>query len=126
MTNVMEITNSCTCTEEDGTDSLECWGCWTDNLAWLQEFILDPWIQAHNLSEYSEVIIESKAMNWDRRAGFTTCFPDKIVERLGLNGDYTLTFRLENDNSLTCLRTSHDEPTGSSFTISPYLEGTDN
>ena len=58
-------------------------------------------------------------MGWRRTSGHTYSPARDILDALGLeHTDYTLAFTWHAEtHAFTCVRYSHDEPTGASFTI---------
>jgi hypothetical protein len=87
--------------------------------------LLEDWQRAwHNPGA---AIIEGSAMGWRRLSGYAIARADSeeslaeaILNKLMLNGDFTITLKLEGGN-LTATRSSHDEPTGCSFTVSAFM-----
>lgn len=117
----VEVTSNCVCedyNEDTGetTPSNDCFGCWQDSLELLRESIIDPWAEANDYYDDTDVRISGTAIGWRRLAGYKDTTVKDLVEALTLNGDFTLVFKLEN-NAITVMRYSHDEPTGASFTI---------
>lgn len=112
----IELDSSCTCTDEYGQWAGECFGCWQENLDIFNE-MLTEWktVVGYN-DDTNDILIQGTAMGWQRRSGFVVVLPNDITSALHINGDYRLVFTFDND-SLTCVRYSHDEPTGASFTI---------
>lgn len=47
-------------------------------------------------------------MTWLGRSGWATATPETLIEKLTLNGDFTLRFTLAG-NTLEVVRSSHDE-----------------
>lgn len=132
------LTNGCTCTQadEDGNEVLDangypvsadyCYGCFDEAREAFDEVIVLPWL--NNIGNSAEAIVSYNGMSWRRTAGETYFQFDPadrgttgegLVNLLSLNGDWTqywtLTLDDERGASLSCLRTSHDEPTGASF-----------
>lgn len=67
--------------------------------------------------------ISGRAMGWQRSSGYAIVPAEwkTLYSALAINGEYTLRFRLE-DKALTVVRSSHDEPTGASFTVEATVE----
>jgi hypothetical protein len=86
--------------------------------------LLEDW---QRLNDYpSAVIIQGRAMGWQRRDGYALIRAngsDKIaaetISNLTLNGDFSLQFTLKGKDC-TIRRGSHDEPTGASFTLEAF------
>lgn len=112
----IEIDSNCTCTDEYGDWAGECFGCWQDNVEIFNE-LLTEWKTVVGYDEDKHVVwIEGRAMGWQRRSGHTAVVSERVLDALSINGDYRLVFKFDN-HSLTCVRYSHDEPTGASFTF---------
>lgn len=109
------ISNNCTCENEDGSYSEECFGCYEDAVAELDQ-LMKNWVEAQGNELTNTVRIEGSAMGWTRAEGYAVVEFDEVFNALKLNGDWTLTLKLEGA-TLTAVRTSHDEPTGASFTF---------
>lgn len=98
--------------------------CWEESVEDCQN-LLDEWATLWH--EPEAALIEGKAMGWQRRDGYAIArasskesLADAILNRLRLDGQFTITLKLEGGN-LTARRSSHDEPTGCSFTISAFM-----
>lgn len=129
-----EITNNCICEEYDeetGESKLdeqgypvmsqECFGCYEDALANVKYEVINPWLEANGYDEYTELVAYGTGLTWQRLSGYANTTPNKIVETLSLNGDWTLRFTLaDNGKTLSVVRYSHDEPTGTgAITFAP-------
>jgi len=68
----------------------------------------------------SHVRIEGSAMGWQRRSGYKEINAEwkDLLSALTLNGEWLLTIEREGD-TFKIRRSSHDEPTGASFTLTP-------
>jgi hypothetical protein len=126
----IEITSDCVCVaydEETGDSMLdedgeyvpakECSGCYHDSIQLFNELILHPWLAANNLTTDSNVTVKAKHLGWQRTSAGGRVEASSLATRFALNGDFRLLFKLQN-NELTMIRTSHDEPTGASFSFS--------
>jgi hypothetical protein len=118
------VSTSCTCEDYDDINDISypaefCFGCYESD-KFQAEALLFEWARVnHHEGEFIQV--EATEMFWTR-ISLTRVIPmEKLFDFLTLNGDYTLYFKLEG-NSLTVRRTSHDEPTGASFIITPAEE----
>jgi hypothetical protein len=123
------ITTNCQCMDEDpetGEDreAEACHGCdeWMLGDAYA---LLADWQRAWH--EPEAALIEGKGMGWRRLSGYAIARAsskestgEAILNKLMLDGDFTLTLKLEGDN-LTATRSSHDEPTGCSFIVSAFM-----
>lgn len=131
------ITNSCTCTkaDEDGNEMLDehgepiasdyCHGdCWEYAVEDYTENLLKPWLEAKGIMSDSPVRIHGKGMTWLSRSGHYDTSARNILDGLSINGDYILRITYE-DGELSIVRSSHDEPTGASFTIEPLSTADD-
>lgn len=96
--------------------------CWDDsnNMA---EYALEEYLKTVGQPEYLK--IEGRAMGWQRLSGWATVKADweSLRNALRINGEYTLRMEIT-DDSFKVRRSSHDEPMGAYFTVSP-AEGDD-
>jgi len=116
------IESDCQCqTENDETGefgpSNECFGdCWDwqkDDIAW----IIGEWQTKNNVDDDQPVKINGTNMNWNHVSGYAMATPKTILDKLTLNGDFSLEFDFEpEENTFNCVRRSHDEY-GALFTI---------
>lgn len=121
---VVVIQSDCVCVEEDGTPYEECFGCWDDSLERLAE-LKSEWAQRIGGKSFDQVIVEAKAMGFFKESGRGVIDFDTLHKATTLRGDFRIVFTLE-DNNLTALRYSHDEPTGGGrFTFLPFYEDED-
>lgn len=115
----IELDSSCTCTDDYGQWAGECFGCWQDNVEIFNE-MFSEWKQVVGYDNNTNVVwIAGTAMGWERRSGHAVVGAERVLDALNLNGDYRLVFTFDNE-SLTCVRYSHDEPTGASFTLTSH------
>lgn len=110
------IQSDCTCTNEDETPSDSCYGCYDDAVDNLK-YLITEWADAQG-KDFSNVRIDGIAMGWQRENGYAIAPLYRVAEALTIRGDFRITFTLEN-GELTATRSSHDEPTGASFTFTP-------
>ena len=101
------------------TCSGECWDyCKYD----FEENAFKPWRLANDADAFA---IYGRRMGWTGSNGHTgrlTTF-DELMENLTLRGDFTLRWKLSEDNrTLTVVRSSHDEM-GAMFKIMPWGRG---
>jgi hypothetical protein len=111
----VEVTleSNCTCEYYDENDNLvpsydDCFGCWEDSVEYFNEAIFYPWYAANNYHDNTPIKIVSPNLGWMRRAGYCDTYAKEILDKLKINGDFTLRFTLDG-NTLTCVRSSHDE-----------------
>jgi hypothetical protein len=109
----MQVSNTCTCTYVNADDidcpAENCFGdCWDDQLDWLNETILKPWIERNGWDWDTDITIMGSNMSWLGVSGYCDTTPSEVVRSLSINGDFTLRFSLVGSD-LTCLRSSHDE-----------------
>ena len=105
---IFELTNSCTCANEDGCYTDDCFGCYEDDKSNV-EYLLRDWATANNFDGDNQLVrIEGRGMTWQNRDGSTVIEFESIIDTLQINGDYRLTFTLDGEN-LTVSRGSHDE-----------------
>ena len=96
----------------------DCYGsCYEDGVGFISEFVAD-WTKSVGNPE--EVRISSKAMNWNRVEGYTIAEAtgEAIIKAMSLNGEWNLRFKITG-LEFKIMRYSHDEPTGSSFIVTP-------
>ena len=114
---VVELESNCTCTNEDGSYTEDCFGCYDDSKENLK-YLLKDWAEANNFDADKQVVrIHGRAMTWLRSEGYAVVEFDSILDAVKINGDFRLTFTLEG-SALSVRRGSHDEPTGAYFTLS--------
>jgi hypothetical protein len=113
------LTTDCTCEYyADNVElmpSPECFGCYEDELALLQENI-DLWLERNDV-EF--ITVEASGLGWRNASGQTviTGTAKNVVDMLRLNGDYRAEFYFSANDKLTARRWSHDEPTGTGLFI---------
>jgi hypothetical protein len=111
----VELKSDCTCTNEDGTPSTDCFDCWQDSV-WLFKDLMNTWRKTVGV-DWNTVRITGRNMNWDKVSGEAVVSFDKVLDTLKINGDFTLRFKQEG-TVLTATRSSHDEYcAGFSFTL---------
>jgi hypothetical protein len=120
-----DITNSCTCESLDENDNPipteYCWGdCYDIALENLDEQILKPWLNRHDLDLSSELQVKGSGMGWQRVSATYEVLAEDLLDSLTFDSEWRLFFTLENDR-LSVVRYSHDEPTGASFDVVPKL-----
>ncbi len=124
----VEISNNCSCVkyDDEGDEVLDEQGnpvpaewcsdfCWTDPMDSI-DFMLAEWMTANELDPKDEDIslyIGGDGIGWQSRSGYTIAKSNAkdVVERLSINGDYTLRFT-QDGKDLSVRRSSHDEPMG--------------
>jgi len=125
------LTTNCECMNWDddgttGTPADYCSGwCWDD----MQQdtiHLLTEWQHLNNNPEALK--ISGAGMSWQRLSGYAIVrgsagdeLSQEVINSLKINGDFILRFRLDG-NTLTITRSSHDEPTGATFTLQPIQE----
>jgi hypothetical protein len=123
------VSTNCECsfTDEEGNEIPEvspdyCNGCGDWMLEGALELI-EEWLERNDYPD--AVIIQGVAIGWQRRAGYALIreagdkIPAAILEKLTLNGDFTLELKLKGKAG-HAVRYSHDEPTGASFELHPF------
>jgi hypothetical protein len=110
----LEIDSYCVCTNEDGTPSDDCFGCWQHSMLLLDD-LMNDWRETIN-ADWNTVKIVGHAMGWQRRSGEAVVPFNKVLKSLTINGDFNLNFVYE-DETLTVIRSSHDEPMGAKFLL---------
>lgn len=115
-----ELSTNCTCENEDGTPSDDCFDCYEmdkDNFI----YVLEQW-KERQVDTTNTVRIDGRGLTWQGLSGYAITEFDGLLDRLMINGDFTLRLSLDGD-TLKCSRTSHDEH-GASFTFS-FVEDED-
>lgn len=106
------IPDYCTgeCYEEAGNFTLE---------------LIEEWLERNDYP--SAVMIQGASMGWQRLSGYALireAGSDKIaretLDKLTLNADFTLELKLQG-RACHAVRYSHDEPTGASFELQPFV-----
>lgn len=121
MTELIEISSHCICTDDDGNPSNNCWDCYQDAKDNLHYTIVN-WLGENNASTNAIVEIQGKNMTWERLDGVAEVNANSILSTLELDrADYRIEFTLDG-KELTAKRWSHDEPMGASFTFSIQKE----
>lgn len=116
----VELENTCTCSDEDGNYLEDCYGCFEDSLAMVDEMVTQ-WVNSIEF-EGSAVRVDGTGMGWQRLSGYAETTIDDIPKSLYLNGEFRIVFTLDG-NELSAVRYSHDEPTGTGKIIfTPLLE----
>ena len=121
---VLEITSDCTCEEYDeetGESKVDeqgypvmsnyCYGCYDDDLMAFKDAILPEWLGANGWDTDTRVTIRGSRMGWTNDSGYLTTTiesAEKLLDKLRINGDYTLRF-FRNGKDLEVVRSSHDE-----------------
>jgi hypothetical protein len=120
------LSSDCSCEEyDDVTDQSYpadyCVGCYEDGKFQVEAMLFEWGERTGFYGEYLETT--STHENWNGISLKRVVHVSELIQSLELRGDYTLYFRLDNDE-LTIRRTSHDEPVGASFLVKPfYIEG---
>lgn len=107
------ITSDCVCENEETNEPLDyCDGCYD----WQKEdveMVIAEWATAHGIDiDDTPIRIDGTKLTWQGLSGYRDTYPSDIVNSLALNGDFRLEFYLDEDNTLTARRWSHDEPVG--------------
>jgi hypothetical protein len=110
------VQSDCTCTNMDETPSDSCYGCYDDAVDNLK-YLITEWADAFG-KDFANVRIDGTGMGWQRESGYAMAPLYRVAEALTIRGDFRITFTLEG-KELTATRSSHDEPTGASFTFTP-------
>lgn len=111
------LQSDCTCTNEDGTMSSDCFDCWEDALCNFHD-IVQTWCERAGIDE-EKVFVSGTGMGWQRLDGYAIADIHNLHKALEIRGDFRLEFVLEGE-TLTAVRYSHDEPMGCSFSFKPY------
>lgn len=115
-----EITTDCTCVDENEKPREgDCWGWCLEYAEQDVAYLVEEWLERNQVTNDPDevtVLVTTEAMNWDRVSAHAISKADKLVDLLKINGEYRLRFKLQH-TELSIVRYSHDEPTGSLFTI---------
>lgn len=116
-----ELSSNCYCEEYDDetgeskldeqgnpVPSQECFGCYTDDKTYIQDEVIKTWVERNGWEMDTPILVNGKRMTWLGRSGYTTTTPETLIEKLTLDGDFTLRFTLDG-NTLEVVRSSHDE-----------------
>ena len=122
-----ELNSSCVCEYYDEANVLqvseECFGCWQDALEDLEHAILLPWLKLTDADNGDYVVARGENVGWRRLSGMVSFeldyddIVDDLVGWFSLDGDFRLSFRLDDAGVLTVRRGSHDEPMGAYFDL---------
>jgi len=114
-----ELSSNCLC--EDEPEGCNGWVCYQPIKDDFEENIFPEFLARNNDPLF--VKITGRGMGWQRLTGHATIPAefDRVFDALTINGDWTLRIKLEG-NVLTVVRSSHDEPTGATFTVEPSTE----
>ena len=116
----IELNNSCQCSDDDGILRTDCYGCFDDTLSIVDEMV-SQWVENIGFDGTS-IRVDGSGMGWQGLDGYAITTVDKIPNALYINGEFRIVFSLEGE-SLSAVRYSHDEPTGSArFIFSPNTE----
>jgi hypothetical protein len=110
-----QITNNCTCTDEAGEYTRECFGCWDDTLSNFDEDVS----RLFELSPNCEFAIDGLPL-WNRDlSGVVQAMTSKdLLKAITVSGDWTLRYAVDGDK-LYCTLSHHDVACGRSFTVTP-------
>ena len=114
------LSNECVC-ETESSAGCDGWACYEPIKDDFEENIFPEFLARNN--NPPSLQITGKAMGWQRLTG-TAFIPadfDRLFSALTINGEWMLRIKLAG-NTLTVIRSSHDEPTGATFTIEPSTE----
>ncbi len=78
--NEVELTSDCTCTNEDGTPTDDCFDCWQDSV-WLFKNMMHTWRETVGV-KWDTVKITGTQMNWDRVSGEAIVPFEKVLDAL--------------------------------------------
>lgn len=116
-----ELSSDCRCEEYDDetgeskldeqgypVPSTECFGCWEDDTTYIKDEIITTWVKANGWELDTPLKINGKRMTWQHLSGYAYATPETLIDKLTLNGDFTLRFTLIG-TTLEVVRSSHDE-----------------
>jgi hypothetical protein len=111
------IESNCVCGEDEDGVELNCYGdCWEwqkEDVSWL----IGEWQTKNNVDDTQPIKINGTNMNWNHVSGYAMATPATILDKLVLNGDFSLEFDFDpEENTFNVVRRSHDEM-GALFTF---------
>ena len=116
-----EVTTDCLCENEDGTPQEYCYG---DCYEWQKEGVfelLGMWQTLNDIDENDHILIDGSGLGWMKQSGYKWTTMSELHGALALNGDFRIEWYLDENNTLTARRWSHDEPVGTGlFTFTQY------
>jgi hypothetical protein len=107
------VTTDCLCGEGD-TDTLTEY-CSGECYEWQKEDVfalLGEWYVVNGIEEDDPILIPCDRMTWQGIGGYKWTTPMELDGALSLNGDFKIEWYLEDGETLTARRWSHDEPMG--------------
>ena len=117
----VELSSNCSCEEYDDETgeskldeqgevvmSQECFGCYDDDKAYIQDEVIATWVERNGFEMNTPLKVNGSRMTWLSRSGYAYATPETLIDKLTLNGDFTLRFTLTG-NTLEVVRASHDE-----------------
>ena len=116
-----ELVSDCTCEEYDEEtgeskvdeqgdpiQSIVCFGCYDDDKTYIQDEIITTWVERNGFEMTTPLKVNGKRMTWQHLSGYTVATPETLIDKLTINGDFTLRFTLTG-TTLEVVRASHDE-----------------
>jgi len=122
----VSVTTDCLCGEGD-TDTLTEY-CSGECYEWQKEDVfalLGEWYVVNGIEEDDPILINAESVGWQNRSGFKWTTPMELDGALSLNGDFKIEWYLEDGETLTARRWSHDEPTGTGLFTFTHFKGCD-
>jgi hypothetical protein len=122
----VSVTTDCLCGEGD-TDTLTEY-CSGECYEWQKEDVfalLGEWYVVNGIEEDDPILINAESVGWQNRSGFKWTTPMELDGALSLNGDFKIEWYLEDGETLTARRWSHDEPTGTGLFTFTHYKGCD-
>lgn len=114
------IESNCVCEPDEEYDNDlafycdgDCWEWQKEDVSWL----IGEWQTKNNLDDDTPILITGTNMNWNHVSGWAEATPKTILDKLVLNGDFSLEFDFDpEENTFNVVRRSHDEM-GALFTF---------
>jgi hypothetical protein len=116
-----ELVSDCTCEEYDEEtgeskvdeqgdpiQSIVCFGCYDDDKTYIQDEIITTWVERNGFEMTTPLKVNGKRMTWQHLSGYAHATPETLIDKLTINGDFTLRFTLTG-TTLEVVRASHDE-----------------
>jgi hypothetical protein len=118
------LKSDCSCEDYDAEfdawySAEDCTGCYEDGKFEVEAMLLEWKDRVGFMGEY--VRVNGSHVSWQSISITRVVHISDLVESLEIRGDFSLYFRLDNDE-LSIIRTSHDEPTGAYFLVKPEYQ----
>jgi hypothetical protein len=106
-----KLTSQCVCIDDNDEPSEECFDCYQDELDLFESEMLMPYLAGKGWEMDTPIKVTNSRLGWRGISGYAYTTPEKLIEKLALDGEWTLRFEFDG-HDLTAIRYSHDEPMG--------------